>query len=108
MNHKTYDHMHSKEELLGMIAKMEEVSSAFYHSATHTGNHAFIEFCGLMNEYIKICENTVEKGGDFTCCNTHTGESLIAENYHIEYLFEKLECIYGPTIKAKLEEMLKK
>ncbi len=89
---------YTKEEQLACIAKMELASSAFYYAAMRTGNHAFIEFTGLMNEYIKICRRAVEEGIDFMMANTHSGMVLPIETHHVAYLAEKLDCIYGPSL----------
>jgi len=43
--------MTNKEKLDAMA----QASGAFYAAAIRIGNHPFIEFTGLMNEYIKIC-----------------------------------------------------
>jgi len=91
---------YSKEELEEMVTKMRSASNAFYGMACATGNHAFIEFTGLMNEYIKVCQEAVEVGVDFTECTAHTGKMLPMKGYHADYLGEKLECIYGPSLKA--------
>ncbi len=55
------------------------------------GNHAFIEFTGLMNEY------TMQSGEDFTECNIHSGKKLRAHDFNENYIREKLECIYSTT-----------
>ena len=86
------------------IDKMSRVSSLFYASAVQCGNHAFIEFCGLMNEYIKACELALAQGLDFTNLNVHCGRHLPFQPYFAAYLGEKLGCIYGPGLsKAALE-----
>lgn len=92
----------TREELQNSINKMRQVSSAFYTGATKTNNHAFIEFCGLMNEYIKICQTTLNKGIDFTKTNVHCGQSLVFHDYNENYLKEKLECIYGTSLAKKI------
>src|SRR3954469_5199638 len=86
-----------------MISGMKAASHLFYSMAQATGNHAFIEFTGLMNEYIKLCVKSVEQGKDFTCANTHVGQSLPFELYPLGYLLEKIECIYGPWIAALIK-----
>lgn len=83
-----------------VIERMQAVSAQFYLSATHTGCHAFIEFCGLMNEYIKICQASLEKGIDFRMANTHNEIALVMQTHHAKYLAEKLDCIYGPSLRA--------
>lgn len=39
--------------------------------ARRIGNHPFIEFTGLMNEYIVMCENALAQGIDFTETSIH-------------------------------------
>lgn len=95
--------MYSEDELQQMLRDMQAVSSRFYAGATLVGNHAFIEFCGLMNEYISICRATLEAGRDFTQCSTHTGVPLVMKEHHRNYLREKLDCIYGPSFDAAAE-----
>lgn len=77
-----------------ILQRMELASRHFYYDATRIGNHPFIEFTGLMNEYIKACECFHQQGGDFTECNTHSGLVLPLQPYHLKYINEKLECIF--------------
>ena len=76
------------------LVKMRDASNRFYTEAARIGNHPFIEFTGLMNEYIKICQSAHDQGIDFTDCNTHVARSLPMESYEIAYINEKLECIF--------------
>jgi hypothetical protein len=76
------------------IANMKLAAKTFYHSAVAIHNHPFIEFAGLMEEYIKACEVAHAKGIDFSGCNTHTGQDLPLEDYNVAYINEKLECIF--------------
>lgn len=103
MTRSATDNTYSPEELQVMVDKMKTVSSAYYGAAVRTGNHAFIEFAGLMNEYIKMCERVVEQGDDFTHANVHTGNALPMKTYEAEYLAEKMECIFGPTFQSNPE-----
>ena len=97
---------YSQEELKEMIKKMTEITMAFYPAATRTGNHAFIEFCGLMGEYIKMCEYSLEHDVSFAEANTHSGVPLVAANYQIQYLAEKFDCIFGPLLKNPVNRKL--
>ena len=97
----TPEAIYTPEEREAMIAAMERVSSAFYAMATQIGNHPFIEFCGLMNEYIALCRDANAAGIDFTQCSRHTGAALPIEGYQVAYLAEKLECIYCGAIKVE-------
>jgi hypothetical protein len=84
----------NKEEREVALKEMQKTSDDFYHRAVSINNHPFIEFAGLMNEYIKMCEIAHEKGIDFSDCNTHSGQDLPMEPYHRNYINEKLECIF--------------
>lgn len=87
-------------ELEVMLAKMHEASDTFYGLAQRTRCHPFIEFTGLMNEYIKVCRSSLGRGIDFAEANTHNGLALHMEQYEAAYLAEKFECIFGPTMRA--------
>lgn len=84
----------TKEQRAEMIAKMRAVSKGFYAAAVSIGNHPFIEFTGLINEYITCCELANAHGVDFTECNTHGSKELPMAQHHINYINEKLECIF--------------
>lgn len=97
----------SKEELLALTARMRAVSNATYDLFFTTGMggdvHAFIEFCGLLSKYVDICHRCAEQGVDFRLLNTHLGQSLPVEVHDMRYLGEKLDCIFGPAIRANPE-----
>lgn len=84
----------TKEEGDEILRSMQQTSDAFYRSAVAIGCHPFIEFTGLMNEYIKACTAAHEDGIDFTECNTHSGIELPMLDYQVAYVNEKLECIF--------------
>lgn len=92
---------HTQAELLEMCAKMEAVSAVFYGLAVGVGNHAFIEFTGLMNEYINVCRGMAERGEDFTEHNTHANKPLPLETYQRNYIREKLDCIFMGQVDLK-------
>ena len=83
------------------LDKMYQASARFYVAAQQTGVHAFIEFTGLMNEFIKICARTP----GFMYSNTHSETPLRMEPFEAAYLAEKLDCIYGPTFRSSPELM---
>ena len=87
-------------ELKICLRKMQEASHAFYAAAQATGNHAFIEWTGLQNEYINMCSCALEKGIDFTTANAHSGRALPVEPFQAKYIAEKLHCIYGPSLAS--------
>lgn len=89
---------HTDEELDQILRGMRATSDRFYSGAFVVGNHAFIEFCGLMNEYIEMCKTAKANGQDFTLANKHSNSSLKVEPYQIKYLAEKFDCIFGPML----------
>lgn len=93
----------NKHEREQQLAKMRVVSDTFYYSAIKINVHAFIEFCGLMNKFIDICERTSDAGVDFNTANRHVGQALKVETHDIEYLAEKFECIFGATFEGNPE-----
>lgn len=91
---------YTKDELVEMLDAMQRASSAFYARAVHIGCHPFIEFTGLMNEYIGICRDASEVGIDFPLASEHSGLPLPAKPHHMAYIAEKLRCIFGPALDA--------
>ncbi len=93
-----------RAELDEMLFNMDLVASHFYRQAVRIGNHAFIEFTGLMNEYIKICARMRKAEIDFALASGHTGTPLIVEPHEINYINEKLECIFVGLATIKPSE----
>lgn len=73
---------------------MQQAANAFYQAARQVECHAFIEFAGLMNEFITICSQSENRGIDWRHANTHSGEQLEIASYQVGYINEKLECIF--------------
>lgn len=91
----------SESELRAMLLGMRRASHDFYRSAALIGHHAFIEFAGLMHEYIVLCECALARGDDFTETSVHGGKAVLPmEEHHRRYLSEKLACIYGKSLEA--------
>jgi hypothetical protein len=95
----------NEEERETALELMHLASSNFYAMAQMIGVHPFIEFTGLINEYIKCCEKAHKEGIDFSQCNKHSGKELPIEDYSIDYINEKLECIFTgrSLMKEKVE-----
>lgn len=76
---------------------MRAASGGFYYMAVKAGNHAFIEFTGLMNEYIEACQRAADSGVDFRFASKHSGKGsqLPVPEHACKYIREKLDCIYG-------------
>jgi hypothetical protein len=80
------------------LQRMDEAINRFYGAAIQIGNHPFIEFAGVMTAYVKSCRRADEAGIDFTECNRHAGQELPMEAFEVDYLSEKLDCIFGGRI----------
>lgn len=77
------------------LVEMTQAADTFYRSAVRIGNHPFIEFAGLMNEYIQACRQAHAQGLDFSQCNRHSGHALPLHPVMSDYINEKLECIFS-------------
>lgn len=89
---------YSDTERENMLGKMRRARDLFYAHAVAIGHHQFIEFAGLMGEYIVICEATHREGRDFA-----TGAPLAMRAHNAAYLAEKLDCIYGDAFAVDWE-----
>lgn len=87
--------MMTPQEQKVALVEMKSAADAFYLAAIRTGNHPFVEFAGLMNEYINACRSAHEQGIDFSECNRHTGLELPLHPVMSDYINEKLECIFS-------------
>ncbi len=92
--------MMTSDEREHALKRMDEAVSRFYGAAFQIGNHPFIEFAGVMTAYVKSCRRAHEDGIDFTECNRHAGSELPMEGFEVDYLVEKLDCIFGGRILA--------
>lgn len=86
--------MSSTEREVALV-KMREASKVFYAAATGIANHPFIEFAGLLNEYILACQRAHDQGIDFSECNQHSGLVLPLHATSSDYINEKLACIFS-------------
>lgn len=93
--------MMTSQERDEALAAMDQVITQFYRAAVRIGNHPFIEFAGVMTAYVKSCERAHRTGIDFTECNRHAGSQLPMEGVEVDYLNEKLDCIFGGRIVAR-------
>lgn len=100
------DRPQTPEEIL---EAMKIASNNYYREAIATNCHTFIEFTGLINEYIKICErNLKQRGVDFTKTSAHCpGEpKLQIENWEFDYINDKLRCIFPNLQLVEIEKTL--
>jgi len=97
-----------RRRLEDQLKKMKDAVQKSYTEAIQTGVHPFIEFNGLTGEYVKMCEDALKKGIDFTEANVHTGQHIDMAHHQVRYVFTKLECIYGPQLFAFAVEEAKR
>lgn len=81
-------------EAYAALVKMHRAADEFYEDAQAIGVHTFLEFTGFMREYIKMCEQNLEQGRDFTTCE------ISVQGHHAEYIAEKMECIFGDQLEV--------
>lgn len=95
---------YSKRELDEIITTMRRVAhdtyALFFSAGMGSSCHAFLEFNGLISKYVDICQNCAKAGIDFTVLNQHSSQALPVADHDINYLVEKLDCIFGPAIRA--------
>ena len=95
---------YSRRELEEIVTTMRRVASdtyaVFFSAGMGSSAHAFLEFNGLISKYVDICQNCAKAGIDFTTLNQHSGQALPIADHDISYLVEKLDCIFGPAIRA--------
>jgi|GEM_PF-1332468 len=90
-----------------ILEAMETAAHNYYREAIATNCHTFIEFTGLINEYIKICERNLKRGIDFTKTSAHCRElKLQIEDWELDYINDKLRCIFPDLQLVKTEESL--
>jgi hypothetical protein len=77
------------------LLQMQLAADSFYRSAIRIGVHPFIEFAGLMNEYIEACRDAHAEGIDFSDCSRHLGRVLPLHPVRSDDINEKLECIFS-------------
>lgn len=96
------DNPQTPEEIL---VAMKAAADNYYREAIATNCHTFIEFTGLINEYIKICERNLKQGVDFTKTSVHSpGEpNLRIEAWELHYINDKLRCIFPNLQLVKVE-----
>ena len=96
--------MMSERERQVALERMDQAISRFYSAAVQIGNHPFIEFAGVMTAYQKSCQRAHDAGIDFTECNQHAGRELPMESFEVDYLADKLNCIFGNRLTAQVSE----
>lgn len=94
----------TKSELNAIAREMVDVADAtywlFFRRNMGGKAHAFIEFCGLLGKYTELCAKAAAQGIDFTEASVHGSTPFPVEVHDMQYLGEKLRCIFGPMIDA--------
>ena len=93
------DYSYNKEELQAITQKMRNTSNRVYVLLQSCGVHAFIEFNGLMQKYVDLCQRAADEGVDFTMFNTHNDKTFEVQDHDVVYLAEKFDCIFGPLFR---------
>lgn len=97
----------TQEELDETVTLLDKLVTHFYWLCfrNEIGHkcHPFLEFSGLMQQYVQICRQASRKGQDFTKSSIHTNVAMPMNADEAEYLAEKLNCIFGPAIRQNPE-----
>ena len=96
--------VYSAAERRQMLIQMHAAADQFYRMAILIHNHPFIEFTGLIKEYVSACNRANAAGIDFTQCSKHSGRELPMEQHQIDYVNEKLECIFSGRVMMRGEK----
>jgi hypothetical protein len=91
---------YTKDQLLDLAHGMRDAANRIYPILVQCNVHPFIEFNGLMQKYVDICQNAARKGIAFPDLHEHSGEAVPVEAHDMLYLAEKLRCIFGPALDA--------
>lgn len=99
------DDIKAKRE--SMIIALESEVRHFYDALFRLGVgaefHAFVEWCGVMKEHLNICRDLIEQGIDPFTLNKHTGMELPIPSYRLDYMAEKIDCIFAGALRVAKE-----
>ena len=94
------------DEYLADIAEWQEMLQQVYwlmFRANVGGKfHAFMEWNGVMSKHLGMARELVEQGIDAFHMSRHTGGPMPLADHHLEYLREKIECIFDGMIEVSL------
>ncbi len=99
MTHDKPEELVPPEKRQQMLEQMDKLVETFYWQAFKIGCHPFLEFCGVMSEYLTVVKQAQKAGIDFTNMTAHSGFPLPIHPFNAKYLGEKLGCIYGPALQ---------
>lgn len=96
--------LNEKDELEKVVKEMrgdlQKVYWVMFRKGYATMNHAFLEFVGVASKFIDLCDAARKDGVDFRQANVHGDQALPMEAHDAAYLAEKLDCIFGPSLRA--------
>jgi hypothetical protein len=92
-----------RKECAALLHAIRNTSQMFYSRAQLIGVHTFIEFTGLINEYINLCQWAMEHDIDFRHINVHScvEMNLPTHDVQIQYIGKKFACIFSPWLQKK-------
>lgn len=97
-----------KAENLAHVAELKEIVHRLYGTLFQAGTgsrfHAFLEWCGVLSEHLKIAEGLLKKDVDVFNMSGHTGTPLPIPFFQLAYLAEKMECIFGGALEISVRK----
>lgn len=81
------------------LQRMQQAVNHFYRLAVLANCHPFLEVAGFMEELLKIYRHNLTLGIDFRDCHRHSGRTLQMEDWHLNYINEKIRCIFNDALE---------
>jgi len=95
------DQSNDLEFIERLRAQMEDLYKTLFQMNVGGRFHAFLEWCGVMNEHLNICEDMIRSGVPAFEMNRHTGNTPDIPGYRLTYMAEKMECIFDGLLEIK-------
>jgi hypothetical protein len=88
------------EQLRPLYAALDVAIKAWYRSASNITVHPAIEFAALMSKWLEV----YRRAGTYQS-SKHYGKAAPLHGGDLLYIVEKLDCIFGPALKASDPEV---
>lgn len=89
---------------LEVLSELRRLSEVWYWQAFRAGAgayaHGFVEFFGLWNELLDIYQDLAKLGHEPNQLTNHSNRPLPVAEHQVDYLIEKLNCVFGPLLRG--------
>lgn len=96
------DFTYTPDNLTAARGQMYKVIDRFHDSAIAISPpiHPFVEFTGLMHEFLAMCDQTIQKDRDFSRATNHGRQALDISMENAACLGKKFAHIFGSTFQC--------